>query len=127
VTVYEPALVFAVAVTDAKPSAFVCADAADKFALGSSLPGAVKFTVTPDTGFPSLSVTNAFNGSPNAVVTKVVCPEPLLIAIVAAAPGVLVKPKSAVPVKPLPVAVTVYEPALVFAVAFTDAKPSARS
>src|SRR5947207_2446205 len=80
VTVYEPALVFAVAVTDAKPSAFVCADAADKFALGSSLPGAVKFTVTPDTGFPSLSVTNAFNGSPNAVVTKVVCPEPLLIA-----------------------------------------------
>jgi hypothetical protein len=53
----------------------------------------------------------------------VVCPPPLVAAIVAAGPGVFVRPKLAGVGTPLAVAVTAYPPAAVFAVALVVARP----
>ena len=89
-------------------------DELEKTRLGVSPVGAVKVTVAPGTRFPPVSVTVAINGLANAVPIVALWPFPLANAMCAGAPGVFVRVKVA---DALPaVAVTVYEPILLFAV-----------
>jgi hypothetical protein len=48
------------------------------------LPGAVKVTVAPATGFPPLSFTVATSGAANAVLIVALCGVPLVAAMLAA-------------------------------------------
>jgi len=104
VTVYgPPAAVFAVTVALAAPDAFVCALVAT---IPAPLPGPVKFTVTPDTGFPSESVTVTDSGFVNAVFTVALWPVPEFAVTVAGAPALFVNEKFAGVPNPAAAAVT---------------------
>ena len=83
------------------------------------LPGGVKVTTTPFTGFPPLSVTVATNGAANAAPIVADCPEPLVAVTVVAAPALLVSEKFA-EVAPVALATTLYAPALLLAVNVAD-------
>jgi hypothetical protein len=83
-------------------------------------PGAVKVTTTPLTGFEPLSTTVAARFVANAVLTVVLCGVPAVAVIVAAAPALFVRPKLAGAVAPVALAVTVYTPAVPFAVNVDD-------
>ena len=72
----------AVAVTLATPAALVTADEDDSVAEAPEV-GAEKFTVTPLTGLPPLSVTVADNALPNAMFTPVVWGVPPLAVMLA--------------------------------------------
>ncbi len=79
----------AVAVTVARPVASVTAG--DVVIAADAPPsGEVNVTDTPDTGLPPESFTMATSGFVKAVLTAALWPLPLLTAIVAAAPAVLV-------------------------------------
>jgi hypothetical protein len=69
--------------------------------------GDVNVTVTPLTGFESISSTVATNGAANAVLTVVLCGVPLVAVIEAGAPTVFVRLKLAAVDTPATVAVTV--------------------
>src|SRR5579863_3759358 len=76
--------------------------------------GAEKVTVTPLTGFPPASLTVATSGEAKAVLTAVPWPLPLVAVMEAAAPAVFVREKLAV--RLATDAVTLYPPAVPFAV-----------
>ena len=61
-------MLFAVTVAVATPVASVIAD---EVAMLAPLAGPVNVTVTPETGFPPASFTNAFNAVANAVLILV--------------------------------------------------------
>jgi hypothetical protein len=82
--------------------------------------GAVKVTDTPLTGFWLLSTTVATNGAPNAVLTCASCSDPLVVAIDAGGPEVLVRLKLVVAVTPATLAVTTTAPIVPFAVKADD-------
>jgi hypothetical protein len=86
VTEYVPAVVFAVAVTLATPVESVVAVVDEREAEAPD-PGAVKFTVTPDSGLPLASVTFTCSGPPNAVPTVVLCVPPPTTVMAAGGPG----------------------------------------
>jgi hypothetical protein len=75
----------------------------------------VNVTTTPLTGFPKASVTVASRFVTNAVFTVALCGVPAVAVILPAPPDVFVRLYVAVPV-PGVVAVTLYEPAVLFAV-----------
>jgi hypothetical protein len=117
VTLYEPAVLLAVnTAAVATPLALVVAvfTPPANTPLGPE-PGAVNDTTTPPTGLPNASVTVASRFTGNAVLTVVLCGVPAVAAMLAAPPEVFVKLYVAVPV-PGAVAVTLYEPAVLFAV-----------
>ena len=93
-----PAVVFAVNAAEvASPVDEVIAvlvEAPPKLALAPE-PGAVKVTVTPDTGFPSESFTVATSGLEKAVLIWEVCGVPLVGAIATAGPARFVSEKRA--------------------------------
>ncbi len=93
-TLYCPAMPFAVAVTLARPEAFVVAGE-PAMAAEAPEPGGVKVTETPATGLPLPSFTIATSAAPNAVLTVVLWPPPALAVMVVAAPAVLVSEKLA--------------------------------
>ena len=105
VTLYPPAVAFAVAVTLATPLPLVTALAADSAAL-APLPGTTKFTVTPATGLPPRSFTVTCNGFANAVLIPVDCGVPPVAVTLAAVPAVLVRLKVAGVATPATLAVT---------------------
>jgi len=80
------------------------------------LPGAVKVTTTLGTALPPLSETRAARLVANAVPADTLCPAPADAAILAGAPGVLVRENEAGVVTPDTEAVTVKDPALLLAV-----------
>jgi hypothetical protein len=71
------------------------------------LAGGVKVTTTPLTGLPPLSFTVATKGAANAVLIAALCGVPLVAAMLAAGPGLLVRGKFADVATPGTVAVTV--------------------
>lgn len=71
------------------------------------LDGAVKVTVTPLTALPPLSFTVATKGAAKVELMVVLCGVPLVAAIEAAGPGLLVSEKFAGAATPATVAVTV--------------------
>jgi hypothetical protein len=71
------------------------------------LAGALKVTVTPLTGLPPLSFTVATRGAAKAALIVALCGVPLVAAMLAALPVVLVKEKFAGLATPATVAVTV--------------------
>ena len=102
-----PAVPLAVKVDDvATPEALVTALEAPWNDPLAPLEGAVKVTVTPLTGLPDASMTVAWRGVANTVLTVVVCGVPPVAAIEAAAPGALVSEKVAGVVTPATDAVT---------------------
>src|SRR5262249_59519717 len=92
--------------------------------LLAPLSGATNWTVTPPTGLPNVSVTRVVNGLAKVVVTGVLCGVPAVATTFAGARARLVRRKSADPVAPGVVTVTVKEPAVVFAVKEAVATPS---
>jgi hypothetical protein len=68
--------------------------------------GAVKVTLTPETGLPLLSCTVACSAVPNAVLIVALCGVPAVAVTLAADPAVLVSEKVAAVVTPATVAVT---------------------
>jgi hypothetical protein len=110
---------FDVAVTDALPSLPVVAVGGTlEVAL---LAGAVKLTVTPETGLPWVSVTSAMSGV-EAPPTTTDCGVPETTLRLVAAPAVFVSAKVTGEAPPSE-AVTEYAPATVLAVAVTLACP----
>ena len=93
-SLYAPAVPFAVAVTLARPAAFVVAGEPLTMAEAPE-PGGASVTCTPGTGLPLASVTSATSGAVKAVFTAVVWLLPALTAIVVAAPAVLVSANDA--------------------------------
>ena len=85
----------AVAVTLAKPDAFVVAVLADKPALAPD-PGAAKLTTKPLTGLLAASRTVTWSNAPKAVLTDADCGVPPVAVICVAAPAVLVSANVAV-------------------------------
>lgn len=79
---------FAVTVAVATPEALVVAVAVTMLA---PLPGPVKVTVNPLTGFPPESFTVAVNGAANAVLIGALWLLPLVAVTEAAAPAVFVR------------------------------------
>src|SRR5271170_2253713 len=73
--------------------ALMLVDELEKARLAVSPVGAVKVTVAPGTAFPPMSVTVAINGFVNAVRIVALWPLPLVRAMFAGAPGVLVRLK----------------------------------
>jgi hypothetical protein len=69
--------------------------------------GAVKVTLTPETGLPPLSFTVACKAVANAVLIVALCGVPAVAVMLAAAPAVLVSEKLAVGVTPTAAALTV--------------------
>jgi hypothetical protein len=55
------------------------------------LPGAVNVTVTPETGFPLVSFTWAFNATAKTLLTVALCGVPAVAVMLAAGPAVFVK------------------------------------
>ncbi len=112
-TVKVPVAAFAVKIWDvAAPLEFVVSVSVADAGLVANIPlapdvGAVNVTGTPFTGLPPLSVTVATNGLPNAVLTIVLCPPPLLAVMVAGVPLVFVMLKLADVLAPEVDAVTV--------------------
>ena len=96
-------VLFAVAVTLARPATLVTAVALDKVAL-APLPGTAKVTVTPCTGRLAASFTMATNGLVNAVPATAVCGLPELTET--PAPAVLVNAKFTAVATPVAVADT---------------------
>ena len=80
------------------------------------LPGAVNVTVTPLTRLPPASLTVAWNCVVKAAPTVALCGVPAVAAMLAAAPVKFVMEKFAGEATPETLAVTVYEPAVLFAV-----------
>jgi hypothetical protein len=127
VTVYEPVVAFAVKGAEALPFESVVTVtvlappanvplASGRFEVGDVGGGAVKVTLTPLVGDPPV-VTVACSAVANAVLTVASCGDPAVALIVGrTTTAVLVRLKSAVPVAPVDVAVTVYEPGLPLAV-----------
>src|SRR5260370_1034297 len=74
------------------------------------LPGAVNVTTTLFTGLFPASVTVAANGPENAVLTVVLCPDPLVTTTFAGGPTVLVREKFAGLATALTDAATLYGP-----------------
>lgn len=87
--------------------------------------GAVNVTTAPETGLLPESLTVATRAAANAVLMVVVCVIPLVAVMVAGVPAVFDKEKLAVAVTPETEAVTVYDPAVEFAVPVTVATPVA--
>lgn len=118
VTVYEPAVLFAVKdVEVATPAAFVSAVFTPPANVPlAPMPGAVKVTVTPLTRLLRESFTVAWSGAANAELTATLCGVPEAAVILAAGPAKLVKEKFAVDATPEAPAATIYEPAMLFAV-----------
>jgi hypothetical protein len=79
-------------------------------------PGALKVTVTPDTGLLCESNTVATSVLVNAVLMAAVCGVPLVAVIDAAAPAVFVSANEAGDVTPETLAVALKTPAVEFAV-----------
>ena len=124
VTEYEPATVFAVAVTLQRPFATVAQLAAERLALAPE-PGAVKFTVADGTTLPNESCTSTSRAVPNAVATVALWPSPETIVAVAAPAGSFVSAKLGGVATPVTLVVTVYAPVTAFAVAVTLQRPFA--
>jgi hypothetical protein len=78
--------------------------------------GAVKVTETPPTAFPDESVTLASIGTAKGLATWVLCGDPAAVPTRAATPYVLVRRKGADATPNGREAVTVYDPARMFAV-----------
>jgi hypothetical protein len=127
VTLYEPTMAFAVKTLEvAIPDAFVTAVAPPANVPPAPLAGAANVTVTPLTGFPPLSLTVAMSFAAKAVLIVAVCGVPPVAAIDAAAPALFVSAKSAGAATPTTDAVTLYDPAVAFAVkTFDVATPEA--
>ncbi len=123
VTLYVPMVVLAVAVTCVWPAALVTAAA--EVEADAPEPGAVYVTVAPGTVLPYWSLTTTRSGAASAVPTVALCPEPLTTAMLAGVPAVLVSAKVAPVATPATVAVTLYVPVVVFAVAVTCVWPEA--
>jgi hypothetical protein len=70
------------------------------------LDGAVNVTLAPGTALPKLSLTVATRALPNAVFTVVLCPDPDVTVMLAAAPATFVSVKLAAVLTPLAAAVT---------------------
>jgi hypothetical protein len=117
VTLYEPGVTFAVnTAAVATPLVLVVA----VFTPPANVPlapdtGAAKVTTTPPTGLPNASVTVAWRFVAKGVPTAALCGVPAVAAIFTAPPAVFVRLYVAVPV-PGAVAVTLYGPAIAFAV-----------
>jgi len=120
VTEYEPTVPPAVAVTLARPEELVVAGVPVRFAVAPE-PGAEKVTLAPGTTFPFASFTTTTSGPPKAVPTVALWPLPLLTAMLAGAPALLVRVKVAE--RPDTDAVTEYVPDTVSALAVTLASP----
>jgi len=100
----------------ATPAAFVVAVVTPPAKLPPApVAGAPNATVIPLTGFPAESITVADRGDPKAVLIVVVCGVPPVAATEAAGPAVLVNKKLAGAATPETDAVTVYDPAVEFA------------
>lgn len=80
------------------------------------LAGAANVTATPETGLPPESFSTAMNGLPNAVLTCALCPLPLTTVMLPGAPVAFVNENVAVDPTPAALAVTLYVPAVPFAV-----------
>ena len=130
VTVYgPPAIAFAVNGAEAMPDAFVATVMVAVLLLNvpdAPAPGAVKVTLTPDTGLFPASLTVTASALAKVVLIGVLCGVvPALAVIDDPAPAVLVSEKLTV-VRPVAAAVTVYgPPAAVFAVNGAEAIPDA--
>ena len=122
VTVYEPMVEFAVAVTLATPDEFVTALLLESDALAPD-GGAEKVTVTPLSRLPFESFTVACRAVANWVLTGADCGVPPVAVRAAGAPAVLERANVALSEPTL--AVTEYDPTVLFAVAVTLAWPSA--
>ena len=120
VTVYEPGVALAVAVTLATPWALVTAVAPESVAPAPEA-GAEKFTVTPLNGLPPASFTVACSAVMNVVEIAVACGVPPVAVTLAGGPAVLVSEKAAVNEPTL--AMTGYDPAVELAVAVTLTTP----
>ena len=84
--------------------------------LGPVAGGAVNVTLAPEIGLLKASRTNAANGVANAVLTVALCGVPENVVILAGGPAVLARVKlTGCKTPPATVAVTTYEPAIVFA------------
>lgn len=93
VTAYEPAAVFAVKLTLAKPfTSVLTVELPTKLPLGP-LVGAANITVAPLTGLPNASWTFATSGLPNAIPTVVLWPEPEKAVIDAGEPAATITVK----------------------------------
>ena len=117
-TLYNPAMLLAMTVGDvATPEPLVLTFAVVEPANVPLAPedGAVKVTVTPETGFPPESSTVAANGLAKFVFTFAFWPPPPVAAILAAGPGIFVSEKLAGVATPATVAATLYDPAELFA------------
>jgi hypothetical protein len=78
--------------------------------------GAANVTDTPDTGFPPESLTTATSGFAKGWLIAAVWPLPLTTAMLAGEPAVLVRENDAGVETPVALAVTLYAPAMLFAV-----------
>lgn len=76
VTLYEPAVLFAVTVTVAMPEELVVAVVAERVAL-APLEGAAYVTVAPETGLPLWSTTSVDSAVVKTVPTTVLWSAPL--------------------------------------------------
>ena len=121
-TEYGPAMLLAVAVTDATPDAFVMAVGADKMAVAPKA-GGVKDTTAPGTGLLPASRTVACSALEYAPPMILDCGVPPVATINTGAPGALVSVNAADVAPPATAAVTAYEPAVPFAVGLTVATP----
>jgi hypothetical protein len=108
VTVYAPAVALAAIATDcATPELLVVAVVTPPAnAALAPLEGTVNVTAMPLSRLPFESVTVAASGLAKAVLIVVLCPLPLVAAIEAGAPTVLVKTNVAVEDRPVTIAVT---------------------
>lgn len=124
ITLYEPMVEFAVAVTLAIPEALVAAVAAESAAL-APVAGAAKVTVTPLTGLFPASRTVTRSGVVKVVLNTADCGVPPLANTVEAAPAVLVNENGVTTATPGTEAVMLKTPAVLLAVAVTLAMPEA--
>ena len=124
ITLYEPIVELAVAVTLAIPEALVTAVAAESAAL-APVTGPAKVTVTPLTGLFPASRTVTRRGVVKAVPNTADWEVPPLAVTVEAAPAVLVNEKGVTTATPDTEAVTLKAPAVLLAVAVTLAMPEA--
>jgi hypothetical protein len=122
VTVYDPAVEVAVALTDATPVASVVAVVA--LSVAEAEPGgAENVTVAPDTGLPRASVTSADSDEPKAVPTVADCDAPPAAEMDATGPAAFVSENAVDAATPTAVPVTAYAPATLSAEAVVVARP----
>ena len=115
-------MVLAVALAAARPLGPVTEGDGARLAL-APLVGASNSTEAPETGLPRLSVTTTASGVANGAPTVADWPLPVRTVSWAGAPARLLRENEAVSSVPFTVAMTLYAPATVLAVASTFAAP----